>query len=168
MGRQMLALLIGETKMIFEPSVALLDFTGVDIATGSFLREAVLGFRDFSRNAIGMLYPVVANANSAIEEELSDYLADRTDAMWACCLSHAGQITNPHMLGMLDSAHSKTLNYIAEHHPISAPDLAKIYPNEGIGPTAWNNRLAMLSAKGLVMELKDGKTKNFKPVLEVV
>ncbi|RSY85967.1 hypothetical protein DAH66_09750 [Sphingomonas koreensis] len=168
MGRQMLALLISETKAVSEASVAFLDFDGVDIATGSFLREAVLGFRDFSRNAIGILYPVVANANAAIEEELSDYLADRTDAMWACGLNGAGAISDPHVLGVLDSAHAKTLRFIVERHPISAPELAKLYPDEGIGPTAWNNRLATLSAKGIVMELKSGKTKTFTPVLDAV
>lgn len=166
MGRQMLALLIGETKAVTEPSVSFLDFSGVDIATGSFLREAVLGFRDFSRNAIGMLYPVVANANAVIEEELSDYLADRTDAMWACNLSNAGDITNAHLLGALDSAHAKTLRFIAEYRLISAPELAKLHPNEGVGPTAWNNRLATLSSKGIVMEMKSGKTKTFSPVLD--
>ena len=165
MGRQMLAMLIGETKMVTEPSVAFLDFYGVDIATGSFLREAVLGFRDFSRNAIGMLYPVVANANAMIEEELSDYLADRTDAMWACELTDVRGPSNVHLLGALDSAHAKTLRFIAEHRLISAPELAKLHPDEGVGPTAWNNRLAALSSKGIVMEMKSGKTKTFTPVL---
>jgi hypothetical protein len=168
MGRQMLALLIGETKTVTQPSVAFLDFEGIDIATGSFLREAVLGFRDFSRNAIGALYPVVANANAAIEEELSDYLSDRTDAMWGCRLSDRGAITSPHILGTLDSAHAKTLRFVVENRVVSAPELAKLHPDEGIGPTAWNNRLATLSAKGIVMEVKSGKTKMFTPVLEAV
>jgi len=168
MGRQMLAKLIAETKPVTAPTLAYLDFSGVDIATGSFLREAVLGFRDFSRNAIGTLYPVLANANAVIEDELSVYLKGRNDAIWACALSEDGAVLNPHILGELDAAQMSTLQLIAEHKPISAPELAKLRPNEGIGTTAWNNRLATLAAKGILMELKQGKTKMFAPVMETV
>lgn len=168
MGRQMLATLIGETQPVAEPTVAYLDFAGVDIATGSFLREAVLGFRDFGRNAIGMLYPVVANANAIIEEELSVYLKDRNDAIWACALGDAGSASLPHILGELDAAQQSTMKLIAQHHRISAPELAKLRPDEGIGTTAWNNRLATLTAKGILMEFKSGKTKTFAPVMEAI
>lgn len=168
MGRQMLVSLISETRPVNEPTVAYLDFSCIDIATGSFLREAVLGFRDFSRKAIGALYPVVANANAAIEEELFDYLADHNDAMWACSLTKAGISSEAHILGVLDAAHSSTLQLIRENHRISAPELAKLRPNEGIGVSAWSNRLATLAAKGIVMEFKSGKTKLFAPVMEAV
>lgn len=166
MGRQMLAQLIAETKPITEPTIAYLDFAGIDIATGSFLREAVLGFRDFSRNAIGTLYPVLANANAAIEEELSIYLKDRNDAIWACSLDDGGTASTPHILGDLDLVQINTLQLISQNKAISAPELAKMRPNEGIGTTAWNNRLATLAAKGILMEIKQGKTKLFMPVME--
>lgn len=168
MGRQMLAKLIAETNPVPTPTVAYLDFKGVDIATGSFLREAVLGFRDFSRNAIGTLYPVLANANAVIEDELSVYLKGRNDAIWACALSKNEAISNPHVLGELDAAQMRTLQLISEHHPISAPELAKLHPDERIGTTAWNNRLATLAAKGIAMEVKQGKAKLFTPVMETM
>ncbi|WP_152528003.1 hypothetical protein [Sphingobium lactosutens] len=164
----MLAQLIAETRPVPQPAIAYLDFGGVDIATGSFLREAVLGFRDFSRNAIGTLYPVVANANATIEEELTVYLKDRNDAIWACVLDNEGEPTDAHILGELDAAQMNTLHLIAQHRPISAPELAKLRPEEGIGTTAWNNRLATLASKGILMELKTGKTKMFSPVMEAI
>lgn len=166
MGRQMLANLISETHSVSQPTVAFLDFSGIDLATGSFLREAVLGFRDFSRNAMGALYPVVSNANGTIEEELSIYLKDRNDAIWACSLGEDGEVTDPHILGQLDTAHRTTLQLIVEHRRISAPELAKLRPDEGVGVTAWNNRLAALAAKGIVIEFREGKTKSFAPVME--
>jgi hypothetical protein len=168
MGRQMLAKLIGRTKPVGQPTVAYLDFTGIDIATGSFLREAVLGFRDFSRNAMGTLYPVVANANSTIEEELSIYLADRNDAIWACALSATGDVRQPHIIGKLDASHQRTLGYIVEHRSLSAPELARLQPEEGIGATGWNNRLSNLASKSILMEFKSGKSKSFSSVLETV
>ncbi len=168
MGRQMLAKLIEITKPVAEPTLAFLDFAEVDIATGSFLREAVMGFRDFCRNAAGMIYPVVANANATIEEELATYLRGRNDAIWACTLDTDGAANDPHILGELDAGQMNTIHLIAEHHPISAPELAKLRPDDKIGTTAWNNRLATLSAKGMLKEVRHGKTKLFSPVMEAI
>lgn len=168
MGRQMLAHLIERTKPVTQPTVAFMDFEGIDIATGSFLREAVMGFRDFCRNAAGMIYPVVANANAAIEEELSTYLRGRNDAIWACEIDAEGDATNPRILGELDPAQISTIKLIGENHPISAPELARLRPEENIGVTAWNNRLATLSAKGMLKEMRKGKTKLFSPVMEFI
>ena len=108
MGRQMLAQLIEKTKPVVGPTLAFLDFAEVDIATGSFLREAVMGFRDFCRNAAGMIYPVVANANATIEEELATYLRGRNDAIWACALDADGAATDPRILGELDAGQMST------------------------------------------------------------
>lgn len=168
MGRQMLAQLIEKTKPVAGPTLAFLDFAEVDIATGSFLREAVMGFRDFCRNAAGMIYPVVANANATIEEELATYLRGRNDAIWACGLDADSAATDPHILGELDAGQLSTIQLIAQHHPISAPELAKLRPDDKIGTTAWNNRLATLSAKGMLKEVRHGKTKLFSPVMETV
>ena len=166
MGRQILAQLIAETKSFVDPTVAFLDFDGIDIATGSFLREAVLGYRDFCRSAMGTLYPVVANINSAIEEELTDYLKERNDAVWTCSLSARHGVRESRLLGRLDVTQSVTLQLVCSHFPVSAPDLARLQPAAGIGPTAWNNRLASLSAKSIIMEVGQGKTKTYSPVLE--
>ena len=168
MGRQMLAALIEKTKPVEQPTVAFLDFSGVDIATGSYLREAVMGFRDFCRNAASTIYPVVANASSAIEEELGVYLRGRNDAIWACILDPKGRAADPRILGELDTAQMNTIQLIGKHHPISAPELAKLRADDKIGPTAWNNRLATLAAKGLLKEVRHGKTKLFSPVMEAV
>lgn len=168
MGRQMLAQLIEKTSPVAQPTIAFLDFDGVDIATGSFLREAVMGFRDFCRNAAGSIYPVVANANANIEEELDMYLRSRNDAIWACNVDAQVRISGPHILGELDAAQMSTIQLIRNHHPISAPELAKLRPDDKIGTTAWNNRLATLTAKGMLKEVKQGKTKLFSPVMEAI
>src|SRR3546814_12087586 len=100
--------------------------------SGSFLREAVMGFRDFCRNAAGMIYPVVANANAIIEEELATYLRGRNDAIWACTLATDGTANKPHILGELDAGQMTTIQLIAAHNPISPPALAKRRPNDHI------------------------------------
>ncbi|NJO33858.1 MAG: hypothetical protein HC869_12650 [Rhodospirillales bacterium] len=50
---------------------------------------------------------------------------------------------------------------------ITAPELAARFSHQGIGPTAWNNRLSALATKGLLVERKQGKSKSFSPLLEI-
>ena len=49
---------------------------------------------------------------------------------------------------------------------VSAPSLAAKHPHAGIKATAWNNRLASLANKGLLIESMEGKTKLFSLVLD--
>src|SRR3546814_12786302 len=106
---------IEKTKPVAQPTLAFLDFAEVDIATGSFLREAVMGFRDFCRNAAGMIYPVVANANAIIEEELATYLRGRNDAIWACTPATDGTANKPPIPGQLAAGQLHTINTITPH-----------------------------------------------------
>src|SRR3546814_15197352 len=107
MGRQMLAKLIEKTKPVAQPTLAFLDFAEVDIATGSFLRQAVMGFRDFCRNAACMIYPALANPNAIIEQELATYIRGRTDAICACPLATAGTAHKPHIRGEMTAGRSE-------------------------------------------------------------
>ena len=45
--------------------------------------------------------------------------------------------------------------------------MAAAWSIERVGATAWNNRLASLAAKSLVVEILQGRTKKYRPVLEV-
>src|SRR3546814_11633660 len=69
----------------------------------------------------------------------------------------SSDLNKPHILGELDAGQMNTIQLIAAHHPISAPDLAKLRPNDKIGTTAWNNRLATLSAKGMLKEVRQDR-----------
>jgi len=65
--REMLEHASGEPE---KPEQLFLDFSGVQIATASFLRESVFAFRDAIRRRRSNFYPVIANAESAVEDEL--------------------------------------------------------------------------------------------------
>ncbi len=54
---------------------------------------------------------------------------------------------------------------VREMGTATAPELAARFPNETIGPTAWNNRLSGLAAKGLLVEMRQSKIKVFRPLL---
>ncbi len=166
-GRQLLGKLVSAARPPAEPEPAFLDFEGVNVATASFLRESVIAFRDHARATLLGLYPVIANAAPAIIEELDFFLRHRKDAVWACSLTSEGKARDLMIVGELDEAHRATLDLVKRLRTASAPSLAA-QSQESIAPTAWNNRLSNLAARGLLIERRSGKTKTFAPVLEIV
>src|SRR5689334_6692638 len=98
-GAAVLSLLIAQVHKLVTPTVVALDFHGVTVATGSFLRECVLGFRDYCRRSQPNLYPIVANPNDVVLEELRGLLRDRRQALVCCRLERNGQIKAPRVEG---------------------------------------------------------------------
>ena len=165
-GRKLLAALIAATPGVDAPEALFLDFAGVEVVTSSFLRESVIGFRDFARSSLQNIYPVVANAAPAVVEELEFFTKQRNDVLWRCDLDAAGRASGATLIGELDPAQRATFDIVMRLGVATAPQLAAQWDGEKIGPTAWNNRLAALAAKGLLVERRDGKTKSFIPLLE--
>ena len=68
-GAQVLSKLIERLGSPARLTVVYLDFSRIDVATSSFLRESVVGFRNYCRRNRPEVYPVLANLNSEIYEE---------------------------------------------------------------------------------------------------
>jgi hypothetical protein len=166
-GAMVLSKLIEAAARVEETEVIALDFFKVEIATASFLREAVLGFRDYCRNSRPNLYPVVARANLTIVEELEGLLRLKGDAIVVCEMNSRG-IKSARVLGKLEDKQSVTLRAVLAARGADAATLAKRHPEEKAKPTAWHNRLTSLSAKGILMETQSGRTKIYRPVVEVL
>lgn len=167
-GRNLLATLIQNVRPTTEPTPLFLKFDGVEVATSSFLREAVLGVRDYCRNLDTNLYPVIANANDYIIEELKIILEDRGDAIISCNLDDRG-VTLASVIGVLEEKQELTLDAVKRLKRADASALMKKFgQHENIKVTGWNNRLAALAAKGILMEVRKGRTKFYQPVLEVL
>src|SRR5262249_41322764 len=149
-GANLLAQLITTSSQASGSTVVFLDFRGIQVATGSFLREAILGFRDFCRRSRPDLYPVVANANDTILEELADLLHGRRDALVICTLAKGEVPGQAKVLGLLEDKQRATLQAVLLAGETDAASLAKQFEKEdAIGVTGWNNRLAFLTAKGI-------------------
>jgi hypothetical protein len=131
------------------------------------LREAVVAFRDYARLSLANVYPVAANLALPVIEELEFFLQSRNDVFWICNLDVNEQVSGARLLGDLDPAQRATFDAVCDLGAATAPELASRFPNQSIGPTAWNNRLSGLAAKGLLVERKVGKTKSFTPLLEI-
>lgn len=166
-GRKILSALIGATPSTEVPAPAFLDFDGIEIATASFLREAVIGFRDFARQSLPNVYPVVANMAPAVFEELDFFIRARGDVIWSCHLNAEDRVLGARLIGDLDPAQRSTFDAVIKLGAITAPELATLFSDQGIGPTAWNNRLSALATKGLLVERRRGKSKSFSSLLEI-
>lgn len=163
-GQEAFLALLKDTVNPQLPTVVFLDFAGVHVATGSFLRESVVAYRNHVRSNFPRLYPVVANASDAVAEELSMLLQLRNDALAICKLSRTGKVTEAKVIGVVDGKQQEALHAVLSRGEADAPTLAKTTPEQK--PTVWNNRLTALVEKGLLVEDATAKTNRYRPVLE--
>lgn len=146
--------------------IAYLDLAKVRIMTASFFREFALGFRDYCRRSRPDLSPVVANANDDTLDEITFVLHELRDSFVLCELKAGGKVDRPRVVGVLDEKQRLTLEAVVRLGEADAGMLKERFPDESIGLTGWNNRLAALSDKCLVREARFGRSKRYYPVLE--
>ncbi len=88
------------------------------------------------------------------------------DAFPACELSADGIMTHPEVLGRLEEKQRYAFDLLRQEGEFDAATLQAIaVSGERVGHTAWNNRLAALAQKGLVIEVQQGRSKTYRPVL---
>lgn len=166
-GVAMLAKLINALGQGENAALAILDFGDIRVATGSYLRESVLGFRNHCRQRVPMSAVVIAKANPVVVEELRNLLNVSGDAFVACDVSRAGEPRNGYVLGSLEEKQRVTLDAVLRLGAADASELHNRFSKkEPIGVTGWNNRLAALAEKGILIEEREGRTKRYRPVLK--
>ena len=159
--------LVGDGPRESEPLY--IDFGGIEVATASYLRESVVEFRDAVRRRWSQWYPVVANANASVVEELGVLMAARRDILACCVLDDDGRPSAPRLVGELEPKQRVAFDMVQRLGEADAGELmAQSGDTENVGQTAWNNRLASLSRLGVLMELSEGRAKRYRPLpLEV-
>lgn len=148
------------------PEPLFLDFAGVLVATASFLREGILAYRHHLRARGSMLYPVIANAGVKVLDDLRLLLDARNDAIFACALSRRNVTSDVQLLGRLDDKQATALHLVSKLRDADTATLIKHGDVEAVRATAWNNRLAALVQKGLIMETVHGRAKRFRLPVE--
>ena len=151
------------------PTALYLDFADVVVATASYLRESVFALKAYLRNIGSKYYPVAANANEAVYDELLTIANARNDAIISCSLSTQGAVSDISLIGQLDPKQQMTFELVNKLKNADAGRLMQQYGEEEqiTSTTAWNNRLAGLAARGLILEFTRGRAKYYRPVLEV-
>lgn len=149
------------------PDLLFVDFSQITSATVSFLREGPLALREHLRSKGSNLYPVFANLNPAVADSLADFLTARRDAVFVCDLDSSGGVRSARLVGQLDAKQNLTFEAVEQLGTTTATELAEKYRGpERVGVTAWNNRLAALAAKGLLMESRQGRSKAYTVALQ--
>ena len=147
------------------PEVVYLDFEGIEVATASFLRECVLEFKDLVRRRWASYYPVLANASDSVREELDVLVQSMRDVVVVCQLDQDEQSKAMRLIGNLEPKQQETLEIAVELGEVSASELAgRQTSTERISQTAWNNRLASLNKLGLLIEVNQDRSKQYRPL----
>ncbi|WP_108862340.1 hypothetical protein [Ruegeria sp. Alg231-54] len=166
LGQQVFMKLLDDCKVAPPtPSVLLVDFVEVELATASFLRESVFALKDHMRARSSNWYPVFANVMPEVEEEFAVLTEARRDAVILCNCNAAETISCPRLFGDLDPKHARTFEFVAKEGEADAGSLAVTYgaQEELEKPTAWNNRLKSLVERGVLMEITKGRAKTYRP-----
>src|SRR4051794_24321449 len=103
---------VARVRSLTAPTVVALNFLGISVATGSFLRESVLGFRDYCRRSQPNLSPVVANPNDKVLEELRVLLVPRREALVCCVLGTDDRPASARVEGVLEEKQIITLDAV--------------------------------------------------------
>lgn len=168
MGQRAFVAALEQFPELAEPALVLLNFAGVELATSSYLSEVLVPLRDHLRLRRQPGYAVAANLADTVREEIEEMLRRSGDAFLTCGTDSAGQITDIQLCGQLDDKLLETLKLVSLKRETTAAQLYEEFrATDAVGATAWNNRLASLAGKSLVVEILKGRTKKYRPVLEV-
>jgi len=166
-GQQFLSKLISTARRSTQPEPLFLDFAGIELMTSSFFRAGILPFRAYCVEKLN-LYPVLANISEDTMDEIDLVLAPIRDAVILCRLDAKKRVSGARIFGVLDEKQRLTFEAVVEAKEADAGILRhRFRKSDEIGITGWNNRLAALVAKGLLIETPKGRGKLYRPVLEL-
>lgn len=147
------------------PTLVVLEFRPVELATASYLDEVTLKFRTQLERAPA--YLVAANLSDKVLDEFEYLLHRAGDAFLVCQRLEGGIASRPRVLGALEAKLKQTYELVKQKGEAGATELhAEFGGEEKVGPTAWNNRLNMLADKGFLLEIPLGRAKKYRPILE--
>ncbi|HEY1745638.1 MAG TPA: hypothetical protein VGG11_02585 [Xanthobacteraceae bacterium] len=150
------------------PELVFLDFLNIEVATASYLRECIVAFRDVIRGRDSLYYPVIANPNQEVRDELLELARARGDVFMTCALASGGTVNQPALVGDLEAKQLLTFTLVQRHGATDAGELMREHgKDENVRhATAWNNRLSALVKLGLIVEMRQGRLKRYRPLFQ--
>lgn len=166
-GKTLLSRLIdiATNTQVTSPTLWLWDFSGVEVVSASFVREAFISMQALLKAQRSPLLPAIANATPDVREDLQLALKDAGKAMLFCTLAADGRPSDVAPVGALESYAAATFALVAARGETDAKELMAAQDDIKIGHTAWNNRLAHLAAIGLVVEIPQGRAKRYRALI---
>jgi len=161
-GQALLPKLIAALPGGSDGAPVLVDFSGVEVVTASCFREAFLAFRDYALRSRGT--PIIfVSANDEIAEEVQ-LLAHHVGEAFVFGQIQGENVVDGTVLGQLENKQALALQMVAELGETDAKRLQE-RAGEDTGITVWNNRLASLNKKGLLIERVEGRSKYYRTVI---
>ncbi|MFL5329180.1 MAG: hypothetical protein ACJ8C4_09705 [Gemmataceae bacterium] len=159
-GRKHFPRLCAALAEIPSGAVALLDFAGVEIITGSWINEALVPLLRWAADERNDIFPVLVNFDPDWLDELQ-MVAEWTHT---CFLVSRGKAApkSACLVGNLDPGQEATLEAVVDGSAVTGASLGG---QDGIKGTAWNNRLKDLYEKRLVRREKRGREQVYSPVV---
>ncbi|MFO0575489.1 MAG: hypothetical protein U1A78_15960 [Polyangia bacterium] len=151
--------------------LVILDFTGIEAATASFIKATVVRLLKLSQQAADEapadekaaegpllnIYPCVHGLATEVREELSEVLVSQRLVCLEAMAWNPTQATAATLYGPLEVSLWNTLQKLTGTVGSTASQLHANHPEENINVTAWNNRLADLFRLRLVRRVRQGR-----------
>lgn len=147
--------------------MVILDFKGVEMMTGSWANEMIVPLYTWAANPRNDLFPVLRNLRPGWDEELQ-LLAGWNQQCYLWAKGREDRPTRAVLIGSLDPAHQTTLEAVLQLQKITGAELERRFPKEGVGATAWNNRLKELYTKRLLVRAKRGREQVYSPLMDEI
>ncbi len=151
--------------------LVILDFSGIESATASFIKATIIRLIRLSQRTIDAepvarsveetpllnVYPCVHGLTADVREELSEVLASQRLVCLEAAAWNTTHVTTATLYGPLEAPLWATLQKLVGTSGFTAAELHERYSNESINVTAWNNRLADLLRHRLVRRVRQGR-----------
>jgi hypothetical protein len=162
-GKQMLSRMVGALKRPTPGEIIVVDVGGIELVTASFFREAFRAFRDYAFSALACP-TVFANAIDDIIEE-AEVLALQMDDVFVFAELKGNSLRRGRIVGRLEDKQRRTVELICELGEGDAKAV-RDRSRDDTGVNVWNNRLAALVQKCIVLERNEGRSKFYRPIVE--
>lgn len=160
-GRRDFATICGHLAEAESGSIVLLDFSGVESVNASWLNMAIAPLIRWCSESQNEFFPVLANYPTKDLDEL-ELVAEKNQQCYAVTAGTAEPPTVIQLVGRLEPSLYTTIVKLAELGEATGAQLSREVPEEGVLPTAWNNRLRDLNEMRLLLRRKEGRQQVYR------
>lgn len=175
---------LGKASPAAEPDgpgeIVVVDFGGIESATGSYLKAIMVRLLQLGQASVNArteqdrdvwlnVFPLVANLNAEVSEELDQVLTIQELPCLEILKADDNGVDVAKVHGPLDRALRDTLRAVEGVRSATATTMSEHFATDTkITTTAWNNRLSDLCVRRLVRRSKVGRQWVYEPVVRQV
>lgn len=165
-GKRDFGTLCSEIAKAGQGELVVLDFTGVDMLTGSWVNSALVPFYRWAGDSENDVFPLI---HGVTDECLDDVrmVADWNHNCYLLALERGENPRSAVLVGSLDPGQRSTLDTVQAFGEVTGAQLERD-ADDNVQATAWNNRLRDLFNKRLVRRQKRGREQVYSKLVEEI